>query len=185
MTDQSIEDTKLKLFESWYNRTFANAVASTIRQADCEDSFNAGWQAARQSSQSEPVSETIKKVIRYAFAQIQDFSDADCRDHGFRRSSIDKAQEWINKQYDLAAPQQAIPSEPTEEMKDGARAFLGGLELGIKDFENMASHLELSGAYLPRWFLQSKGHLNKMAKAHYIYEAMLSASHTAPIESDK
>jgi hypothetical protein len=82
----------------------------------------------------------------------------------------------------IAAPQQAIPSEATEEMKDGARSFLGGLELGIKSFEHMASHLELSGAYLPRWFLESKGHLNKMAKAHYIYEAMLSASPTAPIE---
>jgi hypothetical protein len=183
MTDQSIiEDAKAADLIYQYN--------DEIRQHHFESNdaiLNrltkfAQLREARQSSQSEPASETIKKVIRYAFAQIQDFSDTDCRDHGFRRSSIDKAQYWINKQYDLAAPQQA---EATEAMKDGARAFLGGLELGIKSFEDMASHLELSGAYLPRWFLQSKGHLNKMAKAHYIYEAMLSASPTAPIESDK
>ena len=82
-------------------------------------------------------------------------------------------------------PKQAIPEgwklvpiESDEKMKDGARAFLAGLELGTKTFENMSEHLRLSGAYLPDWFLNSRGHINKMAKAHYIYDSMISVAPT-------
>jgi hypothetical protein len=208
MTDQSIED--------------AETVELLKIACDCADAVNEqglvfedigliklykAWQAARQSSQSEPVAYLYRilgdkhatgepregeifvdgywgKMTNWMVCTPDKLDEAKTS-YYFGKDSPRPRPGFECKPLYLAAPQQAIPSEPTEEMKDGARAFLGGLELGIKSFEHMASHLELSGAYLPRWFLESKGHLNKMAKAHYIYEAMLIASPTAPIESDK
>jgi hypothetical protein len=121
------------------------------------------YAAPQQASHSEPASETIKKVIRYAFAQIQDFSDADCRDHGFRRSSIDKAQEWLNKQYDLAAPQQAIPSGLSDDtIHELIQKYHPKCLKGVKRIE------------VTDWW--------RFAKA---IEKALSASPTAPIERDK
>lgn len=72
----------------------------------------------------------------------------------------------------------SVPESANEVMKDNARSFLLGLELGIKDFTIMVEHLRNCNAYIPEWFLKSKGHLNKMAKAHYIYEAMMEAAPT-------
>jgi hypothetical protein len=168
MTDQSIiEDAKAADLIYQYNEQLRTFEFRTKEEIVSRLIKFAQLQAARQSSQSEPVARLY--VDSYSNAHVEVYGNA----------------KDIIADVFLAAPQQAIPSEATEEMKDGARSFLGGLELGIKSFEDMASHLELSGAYLPRWFLQSKGHLNKMAKAHYIYEAMLSASPTAPIERDK
>lgn len=69
-----------------------------------------------------------------------------------------------------------MPPEPTEEMLDNARLFLNGLELGIKDFKRMSYHLAMGKAFAPDWLLRSEGHINKMAKARYIYDAMYAAA---------
>jgi hypothetical protein len=98
MTDQSIEDASRREFEEWNKKTYplgSKEISHFRWQA---------WQAARQSSQSEPVGELSMDYQGFgSYKQMKQMP------------------EGYHKLY--AAPQQAIPSgwklvpiEPTEEM---------------------------------------------------------------------
>jgi hypothetical protein len=52
---------------------------------------------AETVKQDAELTEPMKKVLRYAMAQVQDFEEAECLLHGFRRSTVDKAFTWLNK----------------------------------------------------------------------------------------
>jgi hypothetical protein len=102
MTDQSIEDASRKQFEAWYE---ANAMPLEsnwfYREKDGGYKLNfventwEGWQASRQSSQSEPVGKAMVSPIdaNYTIATF----------------NIETVPEGTNL---YAAPQQAIPAKP-------------------------------------------------------------------------
>jgi hypothetical protein len=208
MTDQSIEDASRREFEKKFNcdglvfeehsvtsemvYSPANAqISQSWTLANLRNNQWTAWQAARQSSQSEPVA---NKQTPYANCQFQicdlpgqckgagrchhPITVADVRnnepvaevllDENQMKYIKWNAAHWTHilsagsKLY-LAAPQQAIPSgwklvpiAPTDEMKQqGWEAY--------RDSNKPAPYNMLTDAY----------------------KAMLSASPTAPIESDK
>jgi hypothetical protein len=67
---------------------------SYVREEDYE-SLRA--QLASAQAEKAELTEPMKKVLRYAMAQVQDFEEAECLLHGFRRSTVDKAFTWLYK----------------------------------------------------------------------------------------
>jgi hypothetical protein len=151
MTDQSIEDASRRDFEKWLDSTAWKNDSLTFHN----DLYQA-WQAARQSSQSEPVGQVIR-------ARVIDRVDGSQEKLGM--ADID----WsLVKDGDLlyAAPQQAIPSgwklvpiEITYEMRQAA--------------------YEVDEHDIPPSLVTGEQRLKA------VWKAILSASPTAPIESDK
>jgi hypothetical protein len=147
MTDQSIEDERKEAFFEWAERYGLDfePLDNASRRYDCFQAYLAGMQAARQSSQSEPVAGYVSKLPITNPQSIR----ADAND--------------VFNIPVYAAPQQAIPSgwklvpiDPTEAMVDAG------------------------------W----KANINSTKPAPYnmlkeAIKAAISASPTAPIESDK
>jgi uncharacterized protein YbdZ (MbtH family) len=150
MTDQSIEDASRKPFFEWYE---ANELRFAHAQMSEKEIAESAWQAARQSSQSEPVAWKLIGTDGKRSAvtdSIENVAEA------IKLNSVGRE---INVIPLYAAPQQAIPSgwklvpiEPTKEMV--IAGFAKMLEVGKRE---TAEH----------------------------YRAMIAASPTAPIESDK
>jgi hypothetical protein len=151
MTDQSIEDASRKEFEIWYKREGFHVPV--------EEAYTAweAWQAARQSSQSEPVASIVQEIFDLCIQY-----ERSCYNTGYlhlaekllvlagRANSAIKIMEQT-----IAAPQQAIPSE-------------------------RIAKLEKAINYLLANDLLANSHARAVANT-----ALLSASPTAPIERDK
>jgi hypothetical protein len=164
---KTIEDASRREFEAWYikNITHGDEVYFAKDESDsyiCEGiriGFEA-WQAARQSSQSEPV------ALQYVTQLAIYLHDKFYKEKSPIFEPLDNVMSVLtqidNMICGLAIPQQAIPSgwklvpiEPTEEMIEAGRE------------QGRTNELEFR-------------HRNEGAV--FIYKAMLSALPTAPIE---
>jgi hypothetical protein len=125
MTDQSIEDASRKDFEAAYRKSYAY-------RGDKENDFQLRrntlhpdnyyehdvihaweiWQAARQSSQSEPVA--VKQFAEEVKSLCNDYSSMSGNVYITDvKNSIDAMVErFISQPTQISAPQQATPSEP-------------------------------------------------------------------------
>ena len=66
-------------------------------------------------------------------------------------------------------------SKLTEEMVDGPRQFILGLDLGYRQYSRMRMHLKNCGidlSYWPKWALEEDGHITKAAVAILIWLMM-------------
>ena len=67
----------------------------------------------------------------------------------------------------------------TEEMVDAPRGFLLGMELGIKNLQDMRVHLKRCNYPIdcwPDWAKTENGHITKAGKAILIYTMMVNAA---------
>jgi|GEM_PF-6982919 len=62
-------------------------------------------------------------------------------------------------------------SAPNEKMCDAARAFILGLDIQIRTYEDMRKHLARGGNAIPDWMPES-GHITKWDVADCIYRLM-------------
>jgi hypothetical protein len=170
MTDQSIEDASRKEFEIWYKREGFHVPV--------EEAYTAweAWQAARQSSQSEPVAlqpierdedmdrtyiplpggwevQTKGRGSSFRIANTK----GDCPRYLVTDEYLQEALEQMARDIHAAAPQQAIPS--------GNHLLFDAINKVIR--------------------VHGNGQPKQMDDAVMLLKHALSASPTAPIESDK
>jgi hypothetical protein len=187
MTDQSIEDASRREFEADLQKRVSNLTPEILLERRADGKYASllsqysweAWQAARQSSQSEPVDKktvieagkavglidwaTTSDVLKMAAKVVEENVGYFYTENGRGEEQEELASDLANQIRNLithpesTAPQQAIPSgwklvpiEPTAEMMAAGRT--------------------------------SDGHTLNSDAVYAVYKAMINA---APIESDK
>jgi hypothetical protein len=178
MTDQSIEDAIRREFE----KTFSHMELDKVKDAWGKERYKHehiesiwyGWQAARQSSQSEPVAiEALKERDRLGHTVVQVIG------------TLDEIIEQVEEITLHDANYFAVPAELWHELEDAlekmperAESFLAAPQQAIPS--GRIETLEKAINYLLANDLLSNSHARAVANT-----ALLSASPTAPIERDK
>lgn len=140
--------------EGWRNLERYNYDDSYERE-ELNDMWSA-WQAASATAPEVSASfQTWAKANRYEISPGH-FNKA--AEDGWNACAATATAGWMHS--------------PTEEMCDGARQFLLGMEIGIKDYAGIKDHFNRGGFVIPKWLSERKGHLTKWDKADCIWRLM-------------